>query len=142
MDGSSSVAPSGNIVSYAWTQISGPSTATLGTPNAAQASASNLVAGTYIFQLTIKDNNNATATDLLTVAGKYGSQYSTRCQRRFQHNRHAADEYSNTEWFSIKRCGRNHFIIQLGSGFGSLYSHINKRRYSRFNRFQPDSRQL
>ena len=67
MDGSGSVAPSGNIVSYAWTQTSGPSTATLGTPNSAQASASNLVAGTYIFQLTVKDNNNATATDLLTV---------------------------------------------------------------------------
>ena len=67
MDGSGSIAPSGNIVSYAWTETSGPSTATLGTPNSAQASASNLVAGTYIFQLTIKDNNNATATDLLTV---------------------------------------------------------------------------
>ena len=59
--------PSGNIVSYAWTQTSGPSTATLGTPNAAKASASNLVAGTYIFRLTIKDNNNATATDSLIV---------------------------------------------------------------------------
>ena len=67
MDGSGSVAPSGNIVSYSWTQTSGPSTATLGTPNSAQASASNLVAGTYIFRLTIKDNNNATATDSLIV---------------------------------------------------------------------------
>ena len=67
MDGSGSVAPSGNIVSYAWTQDSGPSTATLGTPNSAQASAGNLVAGTYVFRLTIKDNNNATATDSLIV---------------------------------------------------------------------------
>ena len=67
MDGSGSVAPSGNIVSYAWTETSGPSTATLGTPNSAQASASNLVAGTYVFRLTIKDNNNATATDSLIV---------------------------------------------------------------------------
>ncbi len=67
MNGSGSVAPSGNIVSYAWTQASGPSAATLGTPNAAQASAGNLVAGTYIFRLTVKDNNNATATDSLIV---------------------------------------------------------------------------
>ncbi len=67
MDGSPSIAPSGNIVSYGWTEASGPSTATLATPNSAQASASNLVAGTYIFLLTIKDNNNATATDSLIV---------------------------------------------------------------------------
>ncbi len=67
MDGSASVAPSGTIVSYTWSQTSGPSSATLGTANAAQASAGNLVAGTYIFLLTIKDNNNATATDSLIV---------------------------------------------------------------------------
>jgi hypothetical protein len=67
MDGSASVAPSGNIVSYTWTQISGPSTATLTAATSSQTNATGLVAGTYQFQLAIVDNNNATAKDSLTI---------------------------------------------------------------------------
>ncbi len=67
LDGSSSLAPSGNIVSYSWTQTSGPSTANLSAANAAQTNATNLIAGTYLFYLTIKDNNNATAYDSVII---------------------------------------------------------------------------
>jgi hypothetical protein len=67
MDGSASVAPSGNIVSYAWTQISGPSAATLTTAAAIQTNATGLVAGTYLFQLSIVDNNNVKAMDSITI---------------------------------------------------------------------------
>jgi PA14 domain/Secretion system C-terminal sorting domain/PKD domain len=67
MDGSASVAPSGNIVSYSWTQISGPSMATLTAATFAQTNATGLVAGTYQFQLAIVDNNNVTARDSLTI---------------------------------------------------------------------------
>ncbi len=70
MDGSASVAPSGNITSYNWTEISGPSSATLTAANSATTNANNLVAGTYIFKLTIQDNNNATDADSVTITVK------------------------------------------------------------------------
>jgi hypothetical protein len=70
MDGSASVAPSGNITSYNWSEISGPSTATLTAANAATTQANNLVAGTYVFKLTVQDNNNATDADSVTIIVK------------------------------------------------------------------------
>ncbi len=70
LDGSSSVAPSGSISSYKWTQSSGPSTAGLSSPTTAKTNATNLVAGTYIFYLTVKDNNNATASDSVIITVK------------------------------------------------------------------------
>jgi ribosomal protein L14 len=59
--------PDGTIASYAWTRVSGPTTFTLGTPNAATTTLTNLVAGIYVFRLTVTDNNGATATDDVTV---------------------------------------------------------------------------
>jgi predicted secreted protein len=59
--------PDGTIASYAWARVSGPATFTLGTANAATTTLSNLVAGTYVFRLTVTDNGGATATDNVTV---------------------------------------------------------------------------
>src|SRR5450432_41522 len=67
MDGSASIAPSGNIVGYSWKQISGPSTATLTAASSAQTDANALLAGTYLFQLTVVDNNNEMAMDSVTI---------------------------------------------------------------------------
>ena len=59
--------PDGTIASYAWTRVSGPTTFTLGTANAATSTLTNLVQGTYVFRLTVTDNSGATATDNVTV---------------------------------------------------------------------------
>ncbi|HOZ68266.1 MAG TPA: PKD domain-containing protein [Chitinophagaceae bacterium] len=61
----------GSIAVYAWTRTSGPSTPTLSGANTSSLSASNLVAGTYLFRLTATDNNGATAWDetVVIVAG-------------------------------------------------------------------------
>ncbi len=67
LDGTGSQAPSGTISSYSWTQVSGPSSASWSAPTASKTNATALVAGTYVFQLTIVDNNNAKATDQVTV---------------------------------------------------------------------------
>ncbi len=67
LDGTGSAAPSGSISSYSWTQVSGPSSASWSAPTASKTSATALVAGTYVFQLTVTDNNNANATDQVTV---------------------------------------------------------------------------
>ncbi|UII24169.1 PKD domain-containing protein [Fulvivirga ligni] len=62
----------GTISSYAWTQVSGPSNASLTGQNTAVLNASNLVEGSYVFRLTATDNNNASASDevLLTVSSE------------------------------------------------------------------------
>jgi len=57
----------GTIVSYQWTQISGPSTATITTPGSATTSVSGLIQGVYVFQLKVTDNSGVTATDQTQV---------------------------------------------------------------------------
>src|SRR5688572_7497897 len=57
----------GTIASYAWSRVSGPATFTLGSVNAATTTLNNLVQGTYVFRLTVIDNDGATDTDDMTV---------------------------------------------------------------------------
>jgi hypothetical protein len=57
----------GTIASYSWTQVSGPSTATIASASSASATASGLVKGTYVFMLTVTDNTGVTASDNVTV---------------------------------------------------------------------------
>jgi len=59
--------PDGTVAGYAWTRVSGPTTFTLGSANSAATTLSNLVQGTYVFRLTVTDNNGATGTDNVNV---------------------------------------------------------------------------
>ncbi len=52
----------GRIVSYQWTKVSGPS-ATMQNQNTATLSVSNLIAGDYVFRLTVTDDDGATGSD-------------------------------------------------------------------------------
>ena len=70
LNGSSSFDPDGTIVSYAWSQVSGPATAGLNGAGSVNPKATGLVAGTYVFQLSVKDNDGATSTDQVTVSVK------------------------------------------------------------------------
>ena len=67
LDGSSSTAPSGSITAYNWVQVSGPSSAVITSSASAITLAKNLIKGTYIFKLTVTDNNGATASDSATI---------------------------------------------------------------------------
>src|SRR5579871_4359058 len=67
LDGTQSSDPDGTIASYKWTQVSGPSTATISGGTTATPTVSSLVAGTYVFQLTVTDNKGATATAQVKV---------------------------------------------------------------------------
>ena len=67
LDGSASYDVDGKIVSYKWVKVSGPTTFTLLTPLATTTVLSNLVAGTYVFKLTVTDDKGATATDTVTI---------------------------------------------------------------------------
>jgi hypothetical protein len=57
----------GTITAYVWTEVSGPNSATLSNPTKISSAASNLVAGTYVFQLKVTDNNNLSATAMVTI---------------------------------------------------------------------------
>ena len=59
--------PDGGNVSFQWTQTSGPNTASLSGDTTTDLTASNLAEGSYIFRLTVTDDENDTAFDEVTV---------------------------------------------------------------------------
>ena len=68
LSGSATTANSNTFINYyLWTQVSGPSTALITLPSQINPTVSNLVAGTYVFQLKVTDNNWRTATSQVTV---------------------------------------------------------------------------
>jgi hypothetical protein len=67
LNASASTAPSGNITSYQWAQMSGPNTAVIAAQDSDITNASGLIPGSYVFQVTVTDNHGATSTDTVTV---------------------------------------------------------------------------
>lgn len=63
----SGVDSDGTISGYVWTQISGPSAATLNGKSTATLTASALVEGEYIFELKVRDNKEGVGTDQVIV---------------------------------------------------------------------------
>jgi hypothetical protein len=59
--------PDGSIKKYRWTQRSGPSTATLEDENTRNLEASRLREGTYIFELTVEDDDGLKDSDEVKV---------------------------------------------------------------------------
>jgi hypothetical protein len=57
----------GSVASYAWTKVSGPAGGTIQTPDAAATQITGLVAGTYVFRLTVTDDKGATGSDDVQV---------------------------------------------------------------------------
>lgn len=57
----------GSVVSYSWTKISGPAGSVLTNDNLAVASLSGLTQGTYIYRLTVVDDDGATGSDEVQI---------------------------------------------------------------------------
>lgn len=57
----------GSIVSYAWNQVSGPSTSTISNASGASTMVTALAQGTYVFKLTVTDNGGATGSDQVSI---------------------------------------------------------------------------
>ncbi len=66
LDGSSSSDPDGTIKTYLWELQSGPE-ATIENPSEAKTVVSKLSEGTYVFKLTVTDDQGATGSDTVTV---------------------------------------------------------------------------
>ena len=75
LDGTGSTDDNG-ISSYSWSQVNGPGTATIATPNQATTSVGLPAYGTYTFRLTVTDAESLSDTDdvVVTVADSSGSQ--------------------------------------------------------------------
>ena len=67
LDGSGSDPDGGDIANYQWVQQSGPSNATLVGASTDNLTASDLLAGTYVFRLTVTDDENQTGFDDVSV---------------------------------------------------------------------------
>lgn len=67
LNGSASDPDGGSITAYQWTQVSGPTTATLAGEATADLTASGLVLGIYVFRLNVIDDENETGFDEVTV---------------------------------------------------------------------------
>jgi hypothetical protein len=82
LDASKSYDFDGTVVSYSWTQVSGPSTATISSPSSATTSVSNLVEGTYVFQVKITDDKGASSTGQIRVLEQstYGADLAPICK--------------------------------------------------------------
>ncbi len=65
LDGSASTDSDGTIVSYVWDWVSGPSG--VDPADTASSSASGLVAGTYVFKLTVTDDDGASSSDEVVI---------------------------------------------------------------------------
>ncbi len=70
LDGTGSHDPDGVVVYYKWQQVSGPSANTVLDPTYGQTRLSGLVAGTYVYSLTVTDNAWGTNTATVTVTVK------------------------------------------------------------------------
>ncbi|MGN6435212.1 MAG: PKD domain-containing protein [Agriterribacter sp.] len=72
LDGTKSVASAGSTIkTYAWSKVSGPINSTFSTTSGSTTTVSNLVPGTYVFQLKVTDAAGKTASDNVTVNVKY-----------------------------------------------------------------------
>ncbi len=67
LNGSSSFDPDGTIAAYSWRQVSGPSASTITAAKTSSATASKLIVGQYIYELTVTDNNGLTNSDQITI---------------------------------------------------------------------------
>jgi dienelactone hydrolase len=59
--------PDGYVAVVKWTKTQGPTAFTIASPNSASTQITDMVAGTYIFRLTITDNKGASAFDEVTI---------------------------------------------------------------------------
>lgn len=69
LDGSGSVDPEGVLVTYAWTQVAGP-TGVLTLPGEVQTSFTPVIQGTYTFQLVVSDGVNQSFPALISMTVK------------------------------------------------------------------------
>jgi hypothetical protein len=57
----------GTVAGYIWSQVSGPSTATIANPGAPSTEVKNIIPGRYVFQLAVVDDKGAIGVDTVAL---------------------------------------------------------------------------
>jgi hypothetical protein len=86
----------GSITAYAWTKISGPSGSTITSPASQNTSVTGLVQGTYVFRLTVTDDDAATGTDDVQVTVNSAQQGTADTIRVNVYG--GTNPYGNSAW--------------------------------------------
>ena len=109
LDGSASTDPDNNITSYAWTKISGPSSFNIANASTAQTQITNLVEGTYQFELKVTDAGVLFSKDTVQVIVMSQAPACTSCKIVFVSSRDGNEEiYScNADGTNIQRLTNN-----------------------------------
>ncbi|MDI1322034.1 MAG: PKD domain-containing protein [Algoriphagus sp.] len=102
LDGSGSLDPDGVLVAFRWTLVSGPTIPIIANPNSPQTTVTNLVGGTYIFELTVTDDRGTSAKDTVQVKAIVAENKAPIANA-------GADQ-------TITLTGNNHVIVLDGSG--------------------------
>ncbi|MFI0428880.1 leucine-rich repeat domain-containing protein [Mariniflexile sp. HMF6888] len=107
LDGSQSFDSDGTIVSYLWTKVSG-GTVTFSDANIVNPQVTDLEEGTYVFQLTVTDNDGLTATDTVTVFVLAPGQENSFCTSEWSEYptiNNLTPSGSNIEWYATETGG-------------------------------------
>jgi hypothetical protein len=67
LDGTGSQDADGSLVAASWRLVAGPAGTVVHTPNSVQTMVSGLAVGTHVFELQVRDDRGAIATDLVVV---------------------------------------------------------------------------
>ncbi|MDP4246501.1 MAG: GDSL-type esterase/lipase family protein, partial [Bacteroidota bacterium] len=67
LNGSATAGGSNTITSYAWSLVSGPNTPAIVSAGNASTAVNGLIAGTYVFQLSVTQSDGETATSTVTI---------------------------------------------------------------------------
>jgi hypothetical protein len=67
LNGTDSYDPDGTVEGYKWEQVSGPNTATITSTSTAITNVTDVVEGTYVFRLTVTDNDGTRASDVVKI---------------------------------------------------------------------------
>ena len=106
VNGSGSTDPDNNIVSYAWTKISGPSSFSINDASVVQTTVTNLIQGVYQFELKVTNAGGLFAKDTVQIFVVNLPPPCTNCKIVFVSNRD-----SNDEIYSCNADGSN--IVRL-----------------------------
>lgn len=119
LDGSHSYDPDGSISNYQWSKISGPAIYTLSSSSAVNPVVSDLLLGTYAFELRTTDNLGAVSRDTVLITSN-GTPLPVKL-RSFK----ASSITGGTElnWVTERENGNDYFVVERSED-GTNYTAI------------------
>jgi len=78
LNGTGSSDPDGKTLTYTWTQLTGPTTATLAGASSATLTATNITNGQYVFELSVSNGTNSNSdVAIITISGLSNTETQT-----------------------------------------------------------------